>query len=149
MTSYVPQATASLLCKRTLGTKGCAPALSCTLRALGDCSDYRYNIVTNQFKVFLVNLFFLLKVHFLFLRHTKSRPNWNKKETKRPPNKLFIWKQCSWFTVCRQSFCLWWSKQRFLLCALAKEKQGEKRTKQNHTHYPLPTLYKQQTDKGT
>lgn len=67
------------------------------------------------------------------------------KETKRSPNKLFIWKQCSWFTVCRQFFCSWESKQRLLLCALANENQGRKK-KSPHSP-PLPTLYKQQTDK--
>lgn len=58
------------------------------------------------------------------------------KETKRPPNKLFIWKQCSWFTVCRQFFCSWESKQRLLLCALANENQGRKKKNKTHTRHP-------------
>lgn len=59
------------------------------------------------------------------------------KETKRPPNKLFIWKQCSWFTVCRQFFCSWESKQRLLLCALANENQGrKKKNKTKNTFAP-------------
>lgn len=77
------------------------------LSSYGDRSDCRCNTVTNQPKFVLVNLFFPLKVFFLwfyFYYNTKSRPNWKKKETKRPPNKLFIWKTMPIVTVCRQFF---------------------------------------------